>query len=356
MGLVIQKMENKNIGIVTLWKANYGSSLQCYATKYLLKKRGYEGVLLVHEERNPLIRIYIGVVNRIFRSLTFLCYPKYRNSLRASIVSGKKQASSKNSSLESFNEEYLNPQRMDYLSLKRFASKETTVRVFSGSDQVWNGNCVDFYMPGFLSFVKKAKRVAWAASFGVGELPDFNKQRFAKKIKKFYKVSVREQRGREIVNEITGMDPQQIVDPVLMLSRQEWDELISKKLKESEEDKEDYIVAFFLDRPIETAIKIIERFSKKSGFNVVVCSQHHIINNEVPFKGDPFELIDLIRSAKFVISDSFHAIALAIEYGVNFWAVERKYSHPFNQSERLISILTKIDLNKRFIEKTINLI
>ena len=82
-----------------------------------------------------------------------------------------------------------------------------------------------------------------------------------------------------------------------------------------------------------------------------MCSQHHIVDGEIPFKGDPFELIDLIKSAKFVISDSFHAVVLAIEYGVNFWAVERQYSHAFSQSERLLSILKKTDLRNRFIEK-----
>lgn len=59
-------MENK-IGIVTLWKGNYGSQLQCYATKLLLQKYGYEGVLLEYRESDKLVYFVRGIKNVLFR-------------------------------------------------------------------------------------------------------------------------------------------------------------------------------------------------------------------------------------------------------------------------------------------------
>ena len=43
----------KKIGLVTLWKRNYGSALQCYATKSMVEKMGYHCI--------PLYRTFPGI-------------------------------------------------------------------------------------------------------------------------------------------------------------------------------------------------------------------------------------------------------------------------------------------------------
>ena len=72
-----------------------------------------------------------------------------------------------------------------------------------GSDQIWNPYLYDPYY--FLEFVQDSRRkIAYAPSFGVMEIPHRCQQRLRKAIAPFRYVSVREKRGAEIVRELTG--------------------------------------------------------------------------------------------------------------------------------------------------------
>ena len=75
----------KKVGLVTLWKRNYGSALQCYATKYILERMGYQCILLYRTF--PGIKRYTYYVcellRLIFKSFRYKGYFTKYMSFRA---------------------------------------------------------------------------------------------------------------------------------------------------------------------------------------------------------------------------------------------------------------------------------
>jgi len=346
-------MSHGRIGIVTLWKANYGSVLQCYATIKIFSSLGYDCELLVYKENNIVRRFAAGIRNRCYRYWVFLRYPKHKCKIKVSILSGKRQACVENFSINRFIEKNIFPKYMNYKELKEYASADLTRAILSGSDQVWNANCVDFFMPGFLEFAPKNKRVAWAASFGTGEIAEFNIKRFAKKIKAFSMISVREIGAERLVKELTGNDCARLLDPAMMLTAQEWKDYA--KINASQLKNEKYLVAYFLDKPFPIALQVIENLRIHYGYKVVVVATGmnylEVMEFDQIFEGDPLELLKLISESQFVITDSFHATLFAIEFKKKFWTIERQYSHSYNQTERIDTLLSLFNLKNRLLFK-----
>jgi hypothetical protein len=93
----------------------------------------------------------------------------------------------------------------------------------AGSDQIWHPvwgeGLFDKY---FLSFAAPGKRIAYAASFGVPHIPEERMKLFTEYLKGMDYISVREQSGARIVKQLIGKDVPVLVDPTLLLSRDEW--------------------------------------------------------------------------------------------------------------------------------------
>ena len=55
----------KNVGLVTFWDYNYGSSLQCYATKTVIKSFGYR-CDLIEEKHTGRATKYKNIFKKLF--------------------------------------------------------------------------------------------------------------------------------------------------------------------------------------------------------------------------------------------------------------------------------------------------
>lgn len=85
-------------------------------------------------------------------------------------------------------------------------------------------------------------KISIASSFGVKEIPWYQRKRTVQYLNRIEYISMRENRGSEIVKELTGRDVPTILDPVFFLSKNEWLERIPNK----REINEPYIFAYFL--------------------------------------------------------------------------------------------------------------
>lgn len=65
-------------------------------------------------------------------------------------------------------------------------------------------------------------KISIASSFGVKEIPWYQKKRTIQYLNRIEYISMRENRGSEIVKELTGRDVPTILDPVFFLSKNEW--------------------------------------------------------------------------------------------------------------------------------------
>lgn len=101
--------------------------------------------------------------------------------------------------------------------------------VVTGSDQLWSpaGLPTNFYN---LMFVPdEVRKISYASSFGVGQIPWYQKRRTANFLKRLDYISMRENRGSEIVKELTGLDVPVILDPVFNFNKEQWEKLIPVK-------------------------------------------------------------------------------------------------------------------------------
>ena len=98
-----------------------------------------------------------------------------------------------------------------------------------GSDQVWNPTYRRAQGIDFLDFVGESHRIAYAASFGVEQVPGFLRSRYRAWLQGIPHLSVRESAGRRIVADLTGRDARVVLDPTLLVDRAVWDRLIAER-------------------------------------------------------------------------------------------------------------------------------
>lgn len=183
-----------------------------------------------------------------------------------------------------------------------------------GSDQVWNesitGNITDYYGSGY----KNAIKIAYAGSFGTSVLTDFQKQNIVKYFPKFEKISLRESCNIPEVKNLINQDVECVLDPVFLLSKEEWIDLEkSPNLKGNEK----YILYYSLMYD-EALVNKITQLSCELKCKVIaihptcVKSKSHFAQlNDV----GPKEFIYLIRNALLVGTNSFHAVAFSQIFG-----------------------------------------
>ncbi len=323
---------------------NYGSSLQALAGKTILNELGYDCQLVAMKS---LVK---GRDIRLKKLATILW-----RSLTVKGTSGSKSLDSYQSSYDKtmigdsaarfakFTDEVLQPSYLSWSELQRLA-KECKA-CFAGSDQIWNSTTMYVDPLYYLRFAPAEKRVAFAPSFGRDFIADYNKEIMGKWIAEFAHISVREDSGVRLINELTGRDAVNLVDPTLMLDGEMW-----RKTLKITKILSNYILAYFLDKPSEKARTAIKDMKEKLGCEVIA----------IPFQFDemdycdkvvptgPIEFLTLINNAKCVLTDSFHGMAFSINFHTPFYVFERNYGSAHSQNSRVESLLIKMNMEDRF--------
>ncbi|SEA81525.1 Polysaccharide pyruvyl transferase [Oribacterium sp. KHPX15] len=216
----------------------------------------------------------------------------------------------------------------------------------SGSDQVWNpDNCTDEWFFNFLPNEKK--RIAYSASIGKKDIENSEKARLKPLIEKYSSIGVRENEGKELLSSFVSKKVTVVLDPVMLLSEEEWNKFDKWDFLKNEE----YIFAYLVSYEKNIKDRIID-FSKRLKLKVVlVIDPRNVLNQNpkgtwIPFGTGvgPEEFIALMLNAKYVFTNSFHGTALAINFHKNFFTY---YSRPVTDKENLNSrIDTVLDIFK----------
>ena len=191
------------IATLTFHRAiNYGASLQTFALYDYLRKNRKDDSVGVLDYLSPLFK------KRYSRKIDFR-NPKKAVYLILTHRSGKKKELKFRRFLE------------DNINLIPFDEAGTVDKCFVGSDQVWNGEIVGYDNNFLLDFLSDEKKLSYAASIGVTELSDKEKQ-WLKRTESFYDISVRESSAAELIKSVTGRECTVVPDPVFLLSKNEW--------------------------------------------------------------------------------------------------------------------------------------
>lgn len=180
----------------------------------------------------------------------------------------------------------------------------------AGSDQVWN-----FQVPGadgryFLPFAAPGKRVSYAASFGMDVIPEDRRDWYAQRLNGFRTISVREKRGQELVRELTGRDCAVCLDPVLLLSREDWQELAPPAGG----------VPYVFLHMVQFDKALLERakaFAAKQGLELRIATAGYVPQCGFPAWSETGveQWVGLIQNAAYVFTNSFHAVAFSLLFG-----------------------------------------
>lgn len=209
-----------------------------------------------------------------------------------------------------------------------------------GSDQVWNpiyrkGSSIDF-----LSFAPHEKRIAYAPSFGVSSIPNCFTKDYKKWITEFKALSVREDAGADIIKKLTNREAKVLVDPTVMLTKEEWLN-VAKQHKFKPENP--YLLTYFLGEVSKDVKSLIRKVSKKYNLEVVNLGSYNQLER---YAADPSEFVDYINSSHIFLTDSFHGAVFSIIFEKQFIVFNRVSKVP-SMNSRIDTLLNRFNLLDR---------
>lgn len=322
------------VGIITFHAAhNYGSVFQAYAMQKSVLKLGYACEII--NLRTPAQREMYAVLTKrkgfryLLKNAYYLIhirnrikkYKRFERYIYEKYVLSPQQYNSNEELVE-------NPPNYDYY--------------ISGSDQIWNVTIADWNTSYFLPFVRRGKRIAYAPSFGpIGRLDEAQKERIKKYLFTYDSLSAREISGSELIEELTGIKAPVLVDPTLLLDKNEWN-AVAKPVKTPER----YIFFYTLFANSDM-ITIVKHISKALHLPVITPYISNQFDMVAGFKKvtdcGPEEFISYIKNATLVITSSFHGNAFSILYEKPFFAVNGM------EDKRINTLLSKVALTDRAI-------
>lgn len=336
---------NSKVLLTTVFSGyNFGSSLQALAGKAILKELGYECEVVAQKSLVKGRDIRLG---KLFTILTRSLLLRGKSGSKAlSTYQGSYNKTMIGDSAERFarfTAEVLQPRYLSWSGLKKEAAD--CVACFAGSDQIWNSSTMYVDPMYYLRFAPAEKRVAFAPSFGRDFVAAYNKTKMSKWIGEFAHLSVREDSGVTLIKEMTGKDAVQLIDPTLMVDGETW-----KRTLGIADRTENYILAYFLDKPSDKARNAI--LELKDALHCEVIGIPYQFNDmgycDKVVPTGPIEFLDLINNAKCVLTDSFHGTAFSINLHIPFYVFGRAYGSAHSQNSRVESILRKMNMQNRF--------
>lgn len=112
-------------------------------------------------------------------------------------------------------------------------------------------------------------------------------------------------------------DACQVVDPVFLLTKEQWDSLLGEKIK-----SEKYLLIYDFDNNDDLNKKAVE-LARKNEWKIYSIFPNPICDKCFYNEG-PIEFVQLVKNANFVLSNSFHATAFSIIFERQFAVFERK--------------------------------
>ena len=331
-----------NISLITFSRAkNYGGILQAYALYKFLENDGHSVQFID----------YILERSNIYNKKQFV-----KRSTAHSRIWGM-------NAITRFiwGRMYFGKIEADYMKFSSFIEKECTFsdRYFSydellknppvsevymvGSDQVWNSEYAprkELELPFYLPFTHE-KKLSYASSFGTNSIPDSHKDSVREYLSEFAHVSVREESGKKILEDI-GICADVVLDPTMLFDREFWlkkcnTPIITKPYMLL------YQVGF--DKKV---YKTAREFARKLGLDLVILSMNRAdimkYGTSIVMTPEVEDWLSYINNASLVYTDSFHATVFSLLYHVPFVvnSASRK-----NMATRISNLLKMVDMSNR---------
>lgn len=320
---------NEMIGILTfIGTQSHGACLQAYALKEKITELGYEAVIIPYQcpelKREMDKRLPTARGNLKKRIGNLVRYPIVGSRYRK---------------FRAFEKKYLCPGELsNTIDFSKYN------RIIAGSDQIWNLEVTGGDYTFFLEGVDKQNKATYAASLGMDSFPKEEEKRCIALIDDIPVINVREKKLREYLQEkLPGRKIGLVLDPTQILDAQKWKKLAG----ETPIIKRKYMFVHF---PAENpeSWEAISRIAKEKNLEVVVLSNK--IKRRKGYRSiysaDPFEYLNLVRFADFVVTGSFHTLSFSLLFERDFLCTASMIA---SRNSRLSSLLEIAGCSDRVI-------
>ncbi len=349
------------VGIITHYydSQNFGGNLQAYALCEFLNKQGIdaEQISFIYKKETDNVpkihpRANLPFYKKILRKDLFKVIQNkiyyYRRRKWAEKQEKKYDVTNRRQkAFENFNKLQI-PHSEKVYSRDNIEDCVSSYDAFiTGSDQVWNFTW--YFKAFFLDFVPSDKtKISYAASISMSELSDDQKLILKNSLKDFDAVSVREKSAIELIKDFSNVPVVETLDPTLLLEKSDWDKISSERLID-----EEYVFCYFLGESKENR-KLAKQYARKNKLKLVYiphaggwlkCEDQNFGDIKL-FDATPNDFISLIKHAKCVLTDSFHAVVFSSIYEKDFFVFNR--SENGEMSSRIIDITNMLGVEERY--------
>lgn len=337
------------IGILTLpLYYNYGGILQCYVLQKVLQRMGHEVIVLNRKFNNPPLRevmLRLGSIVKCVVRKYFLGNESVRLSnpfLHNYYIKYPIWDSSANISFIHSNFKFT-PSTTSSRALRNYVLRHQLDCIVVGSDQVWREcycPCITDYFLGFLPSGCKVRKIAYAASFGVQDSPISARwlDECIRLAGRFDALSVREDSGVTLMQEVFGLQAKHVLDPTMLLEREDYRLLVSKEDKAAASTG---VLAYILDKTPEKK----QIMDDVAGKLQLPCRSFIPDAEKVCVLPSVGQWLAAFDRAGFVITDSFHGCVFSILFRKNFIVILNKD----RGADRFHSLLKQFGLQNRLI-------
>lgn len=329
------------VGIITFHNSyNCGSMLESYAIMKFLKTKNYI---------TEIIDFSTAGQKKLYN--TFFSNNSIKNIIKnILIIPHRKQIDYNNSKYEEF-------KKVNFTLSKKIIDDDFSNLnydcVIAGSDQIWNITIEDYSDNYFLPWVKNAKKIAYAPSFGAKNPQEYDKNnidKYKKYLNEFDALSIRENNGNKWIKEITNKEVPVLIDPTLLLDSEEYDKIADNNCTPSEEYIFFYCPSFKRD-----ICKFVKKISDKYKLPVIAWSTKSFYIKKInkfgfnlPKYESPAVYLSLIKNAKLIFTTSFHGTIFSTIYRKRFFVI--KNGEMYGNDDRVMTLIKKLGIEDRLIE------
>lgn len=332
------------IGILTLpLHINYGGILQAYALQTVLERIGHQVYIINLQKLN---KKRVGYIQYCITEGKLLI----KRFLHKRDIRSYEYDTIRQHKIKPFIKKYIH-----HLTKKVYSNQEfiNVVKnnnydaIIVGSDQVWRkwsskfASLNTFYLDGLENY--PIRKIAYGVSFGKDEV-DYTSdeiKRYKELVKSFSAISVREKQGKSLCKSILDIDAVQVLDPTLLLEKEEYLTLIHDVIKENGQkglyyyilDKDEKKLEFLSCYAKEYNLKAYEQMPvmRRKDYSISINYEDYIYPSVEKWLSGFYE-------ADVVITDSFHGTVFSIIFNKPFIVLGNQ-ERGFSRFESLLSLL-----------------
>ena len=343
----------KRIGIITMHKVwNVGSALQAYATQKSIENLGHSSELIDYKYPNIEHRAAQGNIKEAkdlnIKGLLRMIAQKIKRTITRPKVN----------LYQKFYNDFFKCSDKTYDTRCSLSETPPLYDIYmTGSDQVWNPKYIGYDTNYFLDFApEEKKKISYASSFSSKNIPSHLYNIYSEKLSKYDNISVRESSAQAIVKKMTGKNASVVCDPTLLLNNDDWMQIANTSTVKPQES---YILVYVLGyayNPYPEIYNYIERVIAELRLPVIYL-------NTIPgrLKGKykqinidnwgPVEFLHLVKNAKFIVTDSFHGTAFALNFGTPFISCVKSKD---SSDSRMLDLLKAVKAEDRAVTYNAN--